>query len=207
MAQTRKTVIDQKVRPGRRHASVSPELAHRFAIEYAKDYNGTQAYIRVRPSMKPDTARALASRLLANDHVQALIDVQRRRQIQELEMSAVNALALVWEAAAFDPMEMLDDDGNLLPLRKMSARARRCIEGMEVARANLDRTDGKRSTEFLVKTKLVSKSKMRELVGKHYKLWDRGSEIDATDIERFTARINRARQKLAELQKHKKKGG
>jgi hypothetical protein len=152
--------------------------------------NGTQAYLRVKANVSRPTARALASRLLANDHVQALVDAHRRRQIQELEMNAANALALIWEGASLDPVEMLDDDGNLLPLRRMSGRARRCIEGLEIARANLDRTDGTRNSEWLLKVKLVSKSKLREMIGTHYRLFDRQGEESTANWDKFIARIN-----------------
>jgi hypothetical protein len=74
---------------------------------------------------------------------------------------------------------------------------------VKIARPNLDRTDGTRSTEWLVEVKLTSKDKHREMVGKHYKLFDRQGEESAVDWDKYIARLNEARRKLAEDKKRK----
>ncbi|HYN06769.1 MAG TPA: hypothetical protein VES67_05230 [Vicinamibacterales bacterium] len=66
---------------------------------------------------------------------------------------------------------------------------------MKVARANLDRTDGKRSKEWLHEIKLPKKSATLELLMKHFRLLVDIVEIDTTEAR--LAKLDAARAKNA----------
>ena len=82
----------------------------------------------------------------------------------------------------------------------MRPEVRRCIESLEVARANLDRTDGKKSDEFLHKLKLFPKSKATELLAKHFGLVREIVETkEPIDWDKRIARIRAARRRVGDI--------
>lgn len=175
------------------------ELLHeRFVAEYLIDLNATQAYLRAKNgTVKESTAATEAWKLLRIPKVQQAIVAGKKRQFATLEMSASNVMELLWTAATLDPSELFDKDWKLLPLSEMTPRARRTIDGIEVARANLDPTDGKRSPEFLFKIKHFPKAKATELLAKHFRLvTDIVEHKDPIDWDKRVARMRAARQRI-----------
>lgn len=59
-----------------------------FLAEYMKDLNGTQAYIRIKPGVKPDSAGTLAATMLGKMRVQARLAELRKAQMARLEIDA-----------------------------------------------------------------------------------------------------------------------
>ena len=172
-------------------------LEERFVAEYLIDLNGTQAYLRSHPDCKSvNSAGVLAIRLLRKARVRARVAASKARHIARLDRTAENLLTLIWDGSCYDPMEMLDDEGRLLPMSRMPAHVRRQIEGVEVARANLDRTDGKKSAEWLVKIKMVSKSKMRELMAQHFGLVA-PMRVEVGLSDELFARLDAGRERVA----------
>ena len=172
-------------------------LRERFVAEYLIDLNGTQAYLRAkRGTVKVTTAEVESVKLLGEPKVAAAVKEGKARQLARLEMSASTVLELLWSAASLNPREMFDDNWRLLPLSKMTPAALRTIEGIEIARANLDLTDGKRSPEWLHKVKTVSKSKALEILARHFGLLidkvEVSGEVDLVD-RRLKAGRERAR--------------
>lgn len=71
-----------------RSVQVSSELADRFAREYIKDLNATQAYLRCKPDVTEGSARTLGARLLAEVGTQAHIATLRAEAATRLQISA-----------------------------------------------------------------------------------------------------------------------
>jgi len=211
MAQQRKTVARSKMHGGlqRDSRAVSQEMAHRFAAEYLIDLNATQAYKRAKgEDVKDNTAATMGSLLLRNAKVQALVQAGARRQQATAELSAVRVLEELRRLAFFDVADFFDNMGRLKALKDIAPAARAVIAGIEVARANLDRTDGKRSSEWLHKIKLSPKVNALEMLAKHFKLLDRAGENEnGMDWDKYLAAVNRARQKLVADKADKAKKG
>ena len=112
-------------------------------------------------------------------------------------MSAPSVLEEMRRLAFFDAADFFDGHGNLKKLRDMTPDARAVIAGIDIARANLDRTEGRRSTEWLHKIKLSPKVNALEMLAKYFKLLDRAAENEGGDFEKFVAWINKARQRAA----------
>lgn len=182
-------------------AQVRTKAFHeRFVAEYLVDLNATQAYLRAKEGKVSEaTAAVNGSKLLRTTKVAALVQAGKKRQLEKLEMTAANVMQLLWNAATLDPKDFTDDEGKLLPLSKMRPEVRRCIEGLEVARANLDKTDGKKSEEFLHKLKLFPKSKATELLAKHFRLVTEVVEHkEAIDWDKRISRIRAARKRVGD---------
>lgn len=171
-------------------------MRERFVAEYLVDLNATQAYLRARAhTVTEKTAATEAYKLLRIPEIAQAVAAGQAKQLESLEMSASNVLALLWAAATLDPKEMFNDEWQLLPLSAMSPMARRTIEGIEVARANLDRTDGKKSAEFLYKIKHITKVKALEILAKHFNLLAEVVVVKG-DWDKLAARLASARQRV-----------
>lgn len=166
-----------------------------FVHQYLVDLNATQAYRRVAPHVTERTASVAASRLLRRADVQAAIAEGKRRQIAAVDLSATRVLEELRRIAFFDPVTMFDEQGRLLPIRKMPPEARSVLASFKVARANLDRTDGKRSREWLYEIKLNSKNQALEMLARHFKLLVDVVQVEG-DWEKRVARIRKARERM-----------
>jgi len=87
-----------------------------FVEEYLKCFNNTQAYLRVYPNSEYDSARANAARLIAKDSIKERIALR----MEELHMSADEALALLAAHARGDIGKVLDE-ANHLDMQKARA--------------------------------------------------------------------------------------
>ena len=88
----------------------------RFCQEYVSCLIGTQAYLKVYPDVKEDSARAAAARLLANVNVKARVKQLQEEQAERYNISAgflVEKALQVYSMAAKGKKEIkLDIDGN-----------------------------------------------------------------------------------------------
>lgn len=146
---------------------MTPKQA-RFVAEYLIDLNATEAAKRCGYS--PKTAKQQGSRLLTNADVAMAVAKGKERQLAVADLSAARVLEEMRRLAFFDVADIFDSDGNLKPIHEIPAEARSAIAGLEVARANFDKTDGKKSNEWLHKVKLAAKDRALEMLAKHFGL-------------------------------------
>ena len=123
------------------------ERVHKFATEYTKDFNGTQAAIRAGYSKR--SAYSTASRLLKRAEVQELLSkaVERRTAVaaKAIEVADITADRLYLEAAriAFaDLRELYNEQGQLRPVREWPDDIAAAIPGVETVDQNLVAGDG-----------------------------------------------------------------
>lgn len=81
----------------------------KFVNEYLKCWNGTRAYMRVYPKSSYDSARANATRLLADDSISEIV----AERIKEAHMSADEALEILAAQARGDIGQFADRLGQL----------------------------------------------------------------------------------------------
>jgi phage terminase small subunit len=136
----------------------------RFVEEYLKDLNATRAAIRCGYSAK--TARAQGSRLLTNADIAAAVEAAIHQQSARLEIAADQAREQNAFIGLADPLDLVDEQGNLLPLRKMPRRIRCAIRSIEVVKRNVSSGDGQTDTTY--KVTLWDKSKAIEMEYKHF---------------------------------------
>lgn len=126
----------------------------RFIAEYLVDLNATQAAVRAKYHPK------MAAQLLAKPSIQAAIAQRSQQQLERLGIKADEAMQLNAEIIRFDPLAIMDDFGNLKPLKDIALAARRCIRKVRVHKVNLTSGDGK--------TDLVQE----------YEFYDKGPALD-----------------------------
>ena len=82
-------------------------LEQRFSVEYLKDLIGTQAYLRCKPHVKSDSARAEATKLLAKPHVQDEIARRRDAAAAAAGITARKVIEHAWGVMVADPRELV----------------------------------------------------------------------------------------------------
>lgn len=104
----------------------------KFIDEYMIDMNGAAAYLRAGYSCSEATARANASRLLANANISAEIDKRQQKLQEETGISVqwvLNNLKYVAERC-MAPEPLADKDGNIVEWRFDSTGANKALENI-----------------------------------------------------------------------------
>lgn len=136
-----------------------------FAAEYiANNFNGTKAAIAA--GYAESNARKTASDLLDNVEIQEAIAQAIEARTKRTGITADWVLRRLAEEADADIGDILDDNGNLLPLKQWPAIFRKgLVSGFDIEE-KFEGSDRKK-TSRLCKIKLIDRTKTIELIGKH----------------------------------------
>jgi phage terminase small subunit len=159
----------------------------RFCLEYVKDGNATQAYIRAGYSEKG--AGQSAERLLRNAEIKARIADLQERIASRLEITAERVLRETARLAFSDPRKFFNADGSLKPITELdddTAAALASFESVEKAVPG-----GEGATEQIRKFKVWDKAAALGLLGRHLKLFTEKLEVSGD----LAAALDRARQR------------
>lgn len=130
----------------------------RFVEEYLIDLNATQAAIRAGYSEK--TAHSIGAENLIKPEIQkAISDAQAKRE-ERTQIDSDYVLKRLVEIDQMDVLDIMDDDGNVKPLRDWPKIWRQYISNIETI--SMDDGEG-----WLKKIKWPDKIKNLELLGKH----------------------------------------
>ena len=139
-------------------ASLKDERQIKFIEEYIKSLNATDAAIKAGYSEK--TARSQGSRLLTNVDIQKAIQQAKAEREERTKIDADYVLKRLVEIDQMDVLDIMDDDGNVKPLRDWPKIWRQYISNIETI--SMDDGEG-----WLKKIKWPDKVKNLELLGKH----------------------------------------
>jgi len=130
----------------------------RFVDEYLIDLNATQAAIRAGYSAK--TAMQQGERVLRNVEVQKLIQAGQQAKSEQTKIDAAYLLNRLQEISEMDAADILDDEGNIKPIRQWPKIWRQMISGIDI----MNNPD---TGVMLKKIKWPDKVKNLELIGRH----------------------------------------
>ena len=130
----------------------------KFVEEYIKSLNATDAAIKAGYSEK--TARSQGSRLLTNVDIQKAIQQAKAEREERTKIDADYVLKRLVEIDQMDVLDIMDDDGNVKPLRDWPKIWRQYISNIETI--GMDDGEG-----WLKKIKWPDKVKNLELLGRH----------------------------------------
>ncbi|MCY9777895.1 terminase small subunit [Proteus mirabilis] len=136
-----------------------------FCREYLIDLNATQAAIRAGYSEK--TANAQASRLLVNVNIQNRIQELKSNRNERVEVDADYVLKRLVEIDQMDVLDILNESGDLKPVRDWPKAWRTTLSGLDVMSIS---TGEEGADALLKKIKWPDKVKNLELLGKHVKV-------------------------------------
>ena len=143
----------------------------RFVEEYLKDLNATQAAIRSGYSEK--TAAVIgAENLIKPNIAKAIADAEAKRE-ERTQIDSDYVLKRLVEIDQMDVLDIMDDDGNVKPLRDWPKIWRQYISNIETI--SMDDGEG-----WLKKIKWPDKVKNLELLGKHLGMFVEQKKVDVT---------------------------
>ena len=138
-------------------ANLTPKQ-QRFVEEYLIDLNATQAAIRAGYS--PRTANEQGAQNLAKLSVAEAIAEAKAKREERTQIDAAYVLKRLVEIDQMDVLDIMDDDGNVKPLRDWPKIWRQYISNIETI--SMDDGEG-----WLKKIKWPDKVKNLELLGRH----------------------------------------
>ena len=130
----------------------------RFVEEYLKDLNATQAAIRSGYSEK--TAAVIGAENLIKPNIAEAIAGAKAERSEQTQTDSAYVLKRLVEIDQMDVLDIMDDDGNVKPLRDWPKIWRQYISNIETI--SMDDGEG-----WLKKIKWPDKVKNLELLGKH----------------------------------------
>lgn len=138
-------------------ANLTPKQ-QRFVEEYLIDLNATQAAIRAGYSEK--SAQEIGAENLSKPMVAKAIQEALQERSERVQIDADYVLKRLVEIDQMDVLDIMDDDGNIKPLRDWPKIWRQYISNIETI--SMDDGEG-----WLKKIKWPDKVKNLELLGKH----------------------------------------
>ncbi|EML1935518.1 terminase small subunit [Providencia stuartii] len=136
-----------------------------FCREYLIDLNATQAAIRAGYSEK--TANRTASENLSKPDIQLRISELLKKRSDRLQINADYVLNRLVEIDQMDVLDILNESGDLKPVRDWPKVWRTTLSGLDV----MSISTGEEGTDALLKKiKWPDKVKNLELLGKHVKV-------------------------------------
>ena len=138
-------------------ANLTPKQ-QRFVEEYLIDLNSTQSAIRAGYSAK--TAAVIGAENLIKPNIAKAIQEAQNKRTEQTQIDSAYVLKRLVEIDQMDVLDIMDDDGNVKPLRDWPKIWRQYISNIETI--SVDDGEG-----WLKKIKWPDKVKNLELLGKH----------------------------------------
>jgi len=138
-------------------ANLTPKQ-QRFVEEYLIDLNATQAAIRAGYSEK--TAAAIGAENLIKPNIQEAIQAAQAKRAERTQIDAEYVLRRLVEIDQMDVLDIMDDNGNVKPIKDWPKIWRQYISNIETI--SLEDEAG-----WLKKIKWPDKVKNLELLGRH----------------------------------------
>jgi phage terminase small subunit len=156
---------------GRAHGSSLTAQQKRFACEYLKTLNASQAAVSAGYTKK--NAGILGYQLLKNPLVANYIQQQMDRRAERLEISADKVLQEIAKLSYANTQDLYDEYGELIPIQDLPRNIAAAVQSIEVSSTQ--------QGTVLQKIKLHDKRASLELLGKHLVLFTDKKEITGPD--------------------------
>lgn len=145
--------------------------------------NQTKAYRKAYTKASAATAANCAARLFAQPAMQAYIEAKLAPKLKKLDVTQERILREMAAIAFFDPGQIFDEHGRMLPIPKLPEEVRRAISGFDYVK------QGKRT---VVRPRFVSKDACLRMLGLTQRMF----------VERFEGKVGKSHEEaLDELEK------
>ncbi len=163
-------------------AKEASELRRKVFVErwLTNGNNATEACIYAGYSAK--TAGVTSAQLMARDDVRALIGHRAARVLQTAVLSTERWAKEMAAIGHFDPGEMYDGDGQLIPLHKLPEHVRRAIGSVKTERRYEGK--GEHRTEVVTQeVKPLDKNVALTNIGRHLGVFEKDNKQQITAIQ------------------------
>lgn len=162
-----------------------------FVVEYLKDLNATDAYMRAFGLENRKSAGVQASVLMSKPRIKAAIQKAMDARAQRVEITADMILREILLIAKTDLANAYDEGGRLRPIHEIPEDTRRAIAGVKVFEEFEGFGKERHKIGEVRELKMWDKLKALELLGKHLKLFKETVEITGT-LEQLIAGSRKA---------------
>jgi phage terminase small subunit len=167
-----------------------------FCAEYLIDLNATQAAIR--SDYSPRSATATSSKLMAMPKIQARLQELSQDRTRRTQVDADYVLNRLVEIDQLDVAEILEDSGEIKPIKQWPRHWRTLISGMDVAEMFDGRGKDKEHIGNMIKIKWPDKIKNLELLGQHVDVAAFKKDININITNTLADRMQSARARQRE---------
>lgn len=143
----------------------------RFCLEVLNRKPNVRAYMLAYPDSDYSSACASSTRLLRDDKITSRIAYLKEEQRNRLKMSADDVIMGLEMATRFDPADLLNPDGSLVPIHNLPPEVRLCIEKVEYDEITIGEGVNRKNIGRTAKVHVISKARAYELLGRHHKLF------------------------------------
>ncbi len=157
------------------------ELEQRFAVEYLKDANGAQAYLRAGGQCTVENAARAACRLLGREDIQAAVAKANAERMEEAKVSAALVLKELLALATVDIAAAFDEAGNLKPIHEIPVDVRKAIAGVDVYKEYAGRGENRERIGETKKVKFWDRPRALEMLGRHIQLFKDSLALTGAD--------------------------
>lgn len=139
------------------------------AVAYNPEMTDSDAYRKAYncSRMKPETINVKANQLKNRDHIGIRIAQLREERAERTKIDADYVLSELQAIQEMDVIDIMNDDGSLLPVRQWPKTWRKYISGMDLTELFAHDDGDRNHIGFLKKIKWPDKVKNLELLGKH----------------------------------------
>lgn len=170
------------------------EFEELFCLEFTKDLNGTQAYLRARqnPKLKPRSAQTEASKLLSKPILVQKIRTLMEERKERVLVDSDDVLRELKRMGYSDLRGLFKEDGTIIPVHEWPEDLARAVSSIEVEEIFEWIDKEKVWTGYTKKIKFWPKDKALELMGKHKKLFtEKVEHSGSVSIEELVAGSNK----------------
>jgi phage terminase small subunit len=160
------------------------EFEELFCVEFAKDFNATQAYIRARknPKLKASSAAVEACKLLKKPKIVAKIRTLMEKRVERVQIEGDEVLKELSRIGYSDLRALYELDGTIKHPKDWPEELARAVASIEVD--EIEEWDNERKEKVFIgytkKIKFWPKTHALELMGKHKKLFTEKVEHSGT---------------------------
>ncbi|HCZ47701.1 MAG TPA: terminase small subunit [Gammaproteobacteria bacterium] len=151
----------------------------RFAIEYLKDSNATQAAIRA--GYAEDSAGQQGHRLLKNEQIRAWLDARLEDAEAVAQFTAERTLRELARVAFADARDLFHEDGRPKAINEIDDDTAACISGVEVVEQYEGSGENREFTGYLKKYRLAEKNAALTNALKYHGLIRERTEVTGKD--------------------------
>lgn len=152
------------------------EAQKRFADEYLIDFNATEALKRAGYKARGHAAESNASRLLANEKVQAYLAQKKQALLKRTDTDAEAALRRLTHLALGDRRKLFTETGGLKDPNDLTEDEMAMIAGIEILEVFEGRGKDRVYVGQTKKVKLVNPLDSVKVLGQHYGLFAKKHE-------------------------------
>ena len=179
------------------------EKQKRFVEEYLVDLNATAAAKRAGYSGK--TANEQGARLLANVSIQSLIQEEKAKRSQRVEITQDRVLLEYARLAFFDPRKLFMENGKPKDINELDDDTAAALAGLDVMEEYEGTGENREFIGYTKKYKLANKLGALDSLGKHLGMFESrgqetGQENNLLDVVRRSAEEDVDTDDLPEVQ-------